>query len=137
MPKLVQLAKQSLVVVLMQGMAFVTTPAAAQDPAAEPPSLVADLSSDQLEMLGAAIGSDWQDGADAIGQRIAQAGRPGQPPQAAIDACQGRTEESPCSFAGPDGEAMEGVCRSGPRGEAAACAPAGQGGGGGGSRPRR
>jgi hypothetical protein len=45
------------------------------------------------------------------------------PPPEALEACQGRQEGATCQFTAPRGETIAGVCRSGPRGEPAACAP--------------
>ena len=45
------------------------------------------------------------------------------PPPEALEACQGQQEGASCQFTAPRGETIAGVCRSGPRGEPAACAP--------------
>jgi len=60
------------------------------------------------------------------------------PPPEALAACKDQQEGASCQFTAPRGETIAGVCRSGPRGEPAACAPkdlpppaAGAGGSGG------
>ena len=46
-----------------------------------------------------------------------------RPPPEALEACKGQAEGAACEFTAPRGETIAGVCRSGPRGEPAACAP--------------
>ncbi|HEY1335568.1 MAG TPA: hypothetical protein VGF31_15000 [Myxococcaceae bacterium] len=45
------------------------------------------------------------------------------PPPEALEACKGQQDGASCQFTAPRGETVAGVCRSGPRGEAPACAP--------------
>jgi len=45
------------------------------------------------------------------------------PPPEALEACKGQQEGAICQFTAPRGETIAGVCRSGPHGEPAACAP--------------
>jgi hypothetical protein len=45
------------------------------------------------------------------------------PPPEALEACTGQQDGASCQFTAPRGETIAGVCRSGPRGEPAACAP--------------
>jgi hypothetical protein len=45
------------------------------------------------------------------------------PPPEALEACKGAQDGASCQFTAPRGETIAGVCRSGPRGEAPACAP--------------
>lgn len=45
------------------------------------------------------------------------------PPPEALEACRGQQEGGACGIAGPRGEPLAGVCRSGPPGEPAACVP--------------
>ena len=45
------------------------------------------------------------------------------PPPEALEACKGQQEGATCQFTAPRGETIAGVCRSGPQGEPAACAP--------------
>jgi hypothetical protein len=45
------------------------------------------------------------------------------PPPEALEACQGQQDGATCQFTAPRGETIAGVCRSGPSGEPAACAP--------------
>ena len=51
------------------------------------------------------------------------------PPPEAIEACSGLQENATCSVTFPDQRTVSGTCHSGPRGEAAACMPAGGPGG--------
>jgi hypothetical protein len=51
--------------------------------------------------------------------------RPGPPPEA-LEACKGQQDGAACGIAGPRGEPLAGVCRSGPPGEPAACMPKGR-----------
>ena len=50
--------------------------------------------------------------------------RPAGPPPEAITACETVNDSQTCTFAGPEGDAVHGTCRAGPRGKPAACAPA-------------
>ena len=45
------------------------------------------------------------------------------PPPEALEACKGQQDGASCQFTAPRGETIAGVCRNGPRGEPAACAP--------------
>ncbi|HVE83234.1 MAG TPA: hypothetical protein VND93_10325 [Myxococcales bacterium] len=49
-------------------------------------------------------------------------GPPGPPPPEAVQACSGAKDGTACSFQ-HDGHDITGTCRTGPRGEPAACAP--------------
>lgn len=51
--------------------------------------------------------------------------RPPQPPQEAIDACEGQQENAACSFTGRRNDLVEGTCISPPRLESLVCAPEG------------
>jgi hypothetical protein len=45
------------------------------------------------------------------------------PPTEALEACSGQQDGATCGIAGPRGEPLAGICRSGPSGEPAACVP--------------
>jgi hypothetical protein len=51
--------------------------------------------------------------------------RPPGPTSEALEACEGQQGGATCGIAGPRGEPLAGVCRSGPPGEPAACVPKG------------
>lgn len=52
------------------------------------------------------------------------AGQHRMPPKEAIDACSGKAKDDACSFTGPGGNSLEGICHSGPDGKGVlACAP--------------
>lgn len=53
-------------------------------------------------------------------------GQPPHPPQEAITACAGISENGACGFTTQDGNNVTGNCKTGPNGEPAACAPAQQ-----------
>ena len=52
-------------------------------------------------------------------------GSPPAPPAEALQACSSIQVGATCSFTTHDGRQVSGICRSGPRGETAACMPAG------------
>lgn len=47
------------------------------------------------------------------------------PPQASIDACQGKAANAACSFVAPHGQTMTGTCFAPPNGKGLACRPSG------------
>ena len=47
------------------------------------------------------------------------------PPPEALAACKDQQEGATCQFTAPRGETISGTCRTGPHGEAPACAPTG------------
>ncbi|HEX7488087.1 MAG TPA: hypothetical protein VF341_04230 [Anaeromyxobacteraceae bacterium] len=57
--------------------------------------------------------------------RAGAEGAPPAPPAEALQACASAQVGATCSFTAQDGRQVSGTCRSGPRGEAAACMPAG------------
>lgn len=58
------------------------------------------------------------------GGRGGRRGRRRGPPQEAIDACNGLSENATCSFESPRRGTMDGTCSMSPRGEELACRPA-------------
>jgi hypothetical protein len=65
-------------------------------------------------------------GSQQSGQAQAQGGQSGtqgnQPPQAAIDACNGKASGSSCSFSAPKGS-VSGICHTPPGQSSLACVP--------------
>jgi hypothetical protein len=57
-------------------------------------------------------------------QPAGQGGQAGQPPQEAIDACAGRSQNTACSFAGGNGGTISGTCQTLQTGQLA-CVPQG------------
>lgn len=113
--------------------AFTVVPATAVDPHAPGTRMLAP----PVEMAGTVVAGKYTDRLVPLrAALIAQAAevdrrngpadkaRPAGPPPEAITACETVNDSQTCTFAGPEGDAVHGTCRAGPRGKPAACAPA-------------
>lgn len=150
MATLAQQIRKSVIVTMIQAIALITTPTLGAE-LNEPDRTVhmAGLTDYAVDLPVAGMAITTPEGtliykrqdrldSEAVIRIIAEGGRParGGPPPEAINACQQLKDRSACSFSDPSGNAVDGVCQAGPRGEAAACVPDGSGGRANG-RPRR
>lgn len=149
MPSFPDLATQAGLVIFAQALAFMATPAVSNETGAKPAVVMLDraplpvvgmpfaLMPAPIEVPGTVVAGKLTDrlvpaDTDVVAQsnttdraQGSKRARPGRPSAEAIDACRTKQKAATCSFAGRNGDAVEGLCRPGPRGEPAACMPAG------------